>query len=340
MGTLNDMEKATPATNTRGIVLLISDLLSIADWPARAKEAGLTTIATHFITQSRFEHHKMSHLVDFIASKEGQHFQKNCLDLGIQIEHETHAMSDLLPRSHFKGAPDMFRMDKEGRRNPDFNFCAHSEAALSIICENAVSYAQDLMPTTRRYFFWIDDGCPMCHCRQCRIYSDSDQALMLENTMAQALRRHVDPAATLAHLAYLNTLPPPTQVKPDPGVFLEFAPFRRSWSHPLSQREARREQGLLTHGQHLELLDANLQLFGKESAQVLEYWLDVSLFSGHKQPPRKLPWNKEIFRDDVKTYHDHGVRHITSFGAFMDAQYIQLHGEPPLREYGAGLLAL
>jgi len=325
----------SPFFKTRGIVLLISDLLSLDDWPARAKRAGLTTVATHFITNPRFEHHTMQHLTNFVKSETGQRFREECAQLGLHVEHETHAMSDLLPRSLFKKDPTMFRMNEEDERTPQFNFCAHSRAGIATICENSVTYAEVLKPTTGRYFFWIDDARPMCRCPECRLYSDSDQALILENAVVNALRGHVDPGATLAHLAYANTMKPPIQVKPEPDVFLEFAPINRSWEHPLRQRDVKR--GSLTHGELLDMLDANLEIFGKDSAQVLEYWLDVSMFSGWKRPPKKLPWNREVFLDDLRTYCGRGIRHITSFGAFIDAQYIQLHGEPPIGDYGAAL---
>jgi hypothetical protein len=331
----HERDNPPPFFKTRGIVLLVSDLLSLEDWPARAKRAGLTTVATHFITNPRFEHHTMQHLIDFIKSETGQRFREECAKLGLHVEHETHAMSDLLPRSLFKKNPSMFRMNEEKERTPQFNFCAHSSAGIDTICENAVRYAEVLKPTTGRYFFWIDDARPMCRCPECRLYSDSDQALILENAVVNALRRHVDPGATLAHLAYVNTMEPPIQVKPESGLFLEFAPINRTWEHPLRQREVKR--GSLTHGQLLDMLDANLEIFGKDGAQVLEYWLDVSMFSGWKRPPKKLQWNREVFLDDLHTYGDRGIHHITSFGAFIDAQYIRLHGEPPIDEYGAGL---
>jgi len=327
--------EAPPFFKTRGIVLLISDLLSLKDWPGRAKRAGLTTIATHFITNTRFKHHKTADLVDFVKSERGQRFREECARLGIHVEHELHAISDLLPRALFEKGPSMFRMNEEGRRTPDFNFCAHSKSAVATICENAVKYAEVLKPTTGRYFYWIDDAGPMCHCPGCRVYSASDQALILENAVVAALRRHVVPDGTLSHLAYANTLNAPVQVKPEPGVFLEFAPIQRSWSHPLSQRDVKR--GPLTHGQQLDLLDANLEVFGKDSAQVLEYWLDASMFSGWKRPPKKVPWNREVFLDDLNTYGKRGIRHITTFGAFLDARYSELHGEPPVNEYGKGL---
>jgi len=311
---------------TRGIVLVVRDL-STLDWPGRAKRAGLTTIATHI-----FPHE----VAAFVQTAEGRAFLDGCRKLGIQVEHELHAMSDLLPRSLFDKDPAMFPMNEQGDRVRAFNLCIHSESAVRLACENAVKYARLLRPTTGRYFYWIDDGQPMCRCAKCRGLSDSDQALVLENRMLAALRE-ADPRATLAHLAYARTLPPPRAVKPGPGVFLEFAPISRRYDRPLSDRQARPPGGP-SHGELLDLLDANLEVFGREGAQALEYWLDLSRFSGWKRENvRKLPWNADVFAGDVGTYAGRGIRHLTSFGAWLDGDYVKRFGEPPVDEYGAAM---
>ena len=311
---------------TRGIVLVVRDL-STLDWPGRAKRAGLTTIATHI-----FPHE----VVTFVQTSEGRTFLEGCRKLGIQVEHELHAMSDLLPRSLFDKDPAMFPMNEQGDRVRAFNLCIHSENAVRLVCENAVKYARLLRPTTGRYFYWIDDGQPMCRCGKCRGLSDSDQALVLENRMLAALRE-ADPRATLAHLAYARTLPPPRAVKPSPGVFLEVAPISRRYDRPLSDRQARPPAGP-SHGELLDLLDANLEVFGRQGAQALEYWLDLSRFSGwRRENVRKLPWNAEVFADDVGTYAKRGIRHLTSFGAWLDGDYVKRFGEPPVDEYGAAM---
>ena len=88
----------------------------------------------------------------------------------------------------------------------------------------------------------------------------------------------------------------------------------------------------------LAALDANLQVFPRDTAQVLEYWLDVSRFSGWKRPGVKLPWNKEVFLADVETYRQRGIRHITSFAAWIDADYRQRFNDLSfIAEYGEGL---
>ncbi len=321
--TRSGREGPEPFFKTRGVVLTTPDL-STLDWPRRAAQAGLTTIGTHVMPGD---------VSKFIQTDKGREFLTQCKERGLEVEHELHAMSDLLPRDLFEKDPSMYRMNEQGQRGPDFNCCVHSSEAVAVICENIVKCAEILRSTTGRYFYWTDDGRPMCRCSRCRVYSDSEQALILENEMLRALRK-VDARATLAHLAYARTLEAPVQVKPASGIFLEFAPIGRTWSEPIGHRDAKEGQ----HGRYLDRLDANLEVFGRENAQVLEYWLDVSLFSSWKrEAKKKLPWRKEVFLQDIATYAARGIRHVTSFAVYMDADYVRQYGEPPIDEYGEGL---
>ena len=321
-----------PHFTTRGLVLSVEDL-STLDWPTKAKEAGLTTIATH-VTPSQ--------VAAFIQSPKGQAFLKQCNELGLEVEHELHAMNDLVPRDLFTEDSTMFRMNEEGRRVADFNLCVHSEKALATASKNARKYAAILKPTTGRYFYWIDDAKPMCYCDQCSRYSDSEQALILENRLIKELKS-IDPDATLAHLAYINTMIAPKKVKPEPGIFLEFAPIQRSWKTSLADTAAKVERAdylsaTQTHADILKLLDDNLKVFGKENAQVLEYWLDVSQFSNWKRPAVKLPWNEDVFAKDIDLYAKRGIRKITTFAVYVDSAYINTYGDTRfVQEYGEGL---
>jgi hypothetical protein len=305
---------------TRGLVLEPGDL-TLSDWPQRAKAAGLTTLA---LSPNPEE------LAAFVKSQEGERFLEACRGLGLEVEYELHAGRSLLPRELFDRSPELFRMNDAGERTPDYNLCVHSEHALEFAGERAVTLALTLRPTTGRYFYWGDDGQPWCRCPQCRGLSDSDQALLLENRLLKALRRD-DPRARVAHLAYLGTLSPPQQVTPAPGVFLEYAPIRRSYDRPYAAQTGPEAPD------PLDLLDANLEVFDRESAQALEYWLDVSRYSGWQRPAVKLPWNRDAFRADVQTYRARGLRHLTSFAVWIDADYLATHGDPPLAEYGEAL---
>jgi hypothetical protein len=325
-----DERDAAPFFSTRGIILRTDDdLITWGDhWPRVAAEAGLTTIATHMFPEP---------VVAYLQSDKGARFREDCKRLGLNLEHELHSMEALLPRDLYDRAPEMFRMDDQGNRVRQYNLCVHSQEAIDIVCRNAVKFATILAPTTSRHFFWIDDGRPMCRCPKCRELSDSDQALLLENAMIKALRAG-DPKASLAHLAYANTISAPTAIRPEPGIFLEFAPIRRRFDQPLKNAEARQNAGSMSHGETIEKLDENLAVFDKSTTQALDYWLDVSWFSRWKRPAVKLPWNRDVFRSDLETYGSRGIRNITSFAVFVDADYVRRFGEPTfVEEYGDDL---
>ncbi len=316
----NRADAAEPFFLTRGVVVVLGDLRTL-DWPERARRAGLTTVSTHI-----FPHE----VAAYIQSEDGQQFLEQCRRAGVQVEHELHAMSDLLPRALFDKAPAMFPMNEKGDRVRDYNLCVHSPDALDVVRGNARKYTKILRSTTGRYFYWIDDGQPMCRCPKCRGLSDSDQALLLEHAVLDAIRE-VDPRATLAHLAYARTMAAPTQVKPKPGMFLEYAPIERRYDIPFVRDAAQ--------GRLLESLDANLEWFGRDGAQALEYWLDLSRFSDWKRENvRRLPWHDDVFLADLDLYAKRGVRHVTTFAAWIDGDYVRRFGDPPLDKYGAGLL--
>ncbi|HNQ87971.1 MAG TPA: DUF4838 domain-containing protein [Verrucomicrobiota bacterium] len=321
---LPDAEPAGPeAFRTRGVVLVPEDVPD-ADWPARAARAGLTTIALHHGTSTET-------VASFIESARGQEFLDECARLGLHVEYELHAMRDLLPRHLFGRHPEWFRMDEQGKRTPDANLCVSSELALEIVAANALRLARRLRPTTNRYFFWGDDGLPWCRCPRCGGFSDSEQALLLENRIAGELRK-LDPGAALAHLAYANTLTPPSNVKPAPGVFLEFAPIHRRYDVPYARQTGPEAKDALS------ALSANLAVFPRATAQVLEYWLDVSRFSQWKRPAVELPWDERVLADDAETYTEMGIRHMTTFAVWIDADYLKRFGEPAaIKNYGEAL---
>ena len=317
---------ATQSNNfkTRGVVLIPADL-SLADWPERAAKAGLTTIALHHGDSPQ-------KVVEFIQSPSGKRFLKECERLRLNVEYELHAMRELLPRSLFASEPAAFRMNEKGVRTPDANLCINSSHALEIVASNAVTLARQLKPATGRFFFWGDDGAPWCRCTKCCDLSDSDQALVMENTLIRELRRTVDPKAQLAHLAYANTLAAPTRIRPEPGVFLEFAPINRRYDLPYEQQKSPEAKDALLS------LESNLRVFPADTAQVLEYWLDVSRFSKWQRPAVQLPLRADLVSADARAYANLGIRHITTFAVWIDADYVKRFGEPAaIQEYGRAL---
>lgn len=318
-----DVESSSkkPFLLTRGVMLQPVDL-TLRDWPQRAKRADLTTIELQPFPKL---------VMDFVRSEEGQKFLEKCKMLGLQVEYELHAMRELLPRELFNTDPSLYRMDEHGVRTPDANLCVSSEGALEIISRNALSISKVLHPTTGRYFFWGDDAQPYCHCPECGGLSESEQSLIVENRILETLHK-MDPKAKVAHLAYARTLQPPKKIKPKRGIFLEYAPIQRRYDIPLASKDDRNQC------RHLDLLDANLEFFGSDDAQVLEYWLDSSRFSGWKKPAVKVPFDSKVLASDLETYSSRGIRHITTHAVWIDAEYVEKYGDPPIGEYGSALL--
>ncbi len=311
--------------DARGLVLIPPDF-TLPDWPERLAGAGLNLLGLH-VTGG-----PPSELTAFLATDAGQAMLARCRSLGLDIEYELHALAELLPRALFEREPELFRMDENGNRAADCNLCPSNPQALRIVGENAVALSRILTPTTHRYYLWSDDGRPWCHCPQCAGLNDADQALLTTNALLGALRTW-DPQARVAGLVYHRTLSPPTQVQPAPGVFLEFAPIERRWDRPLTDRS------IEAHARLLDALDAAIEVYGvDEHSQVLEYWMDASRHSGWKRPATRIPWHPEVLAADLEHYAVKGFRRVTSFGCYLDQEYVNLHGEPPVADYGAALL--
>jgi hypothetical protein len=245
-------------------------------------------------------------------------------------EFELHAMHWLLPRERYAEHPDWFRMDRHGERQPDANLCPSHPEALATVASRAVELAERLPPSTDRYYFWPDDDGGWCHCDQCRSLTPSDQQVIVMNAILAALRT-ARPDARLSCLAYLSCLAPPTSVAPAQGLFLEYAPIRRCYRHPLS------DPCCALNREHAAGLPGLLSTFGTDGAQVLEYWLDASMFSGWRRPARPVLFDLGVLKADLAFYARHGFRSATTFGVYLDAYYFATHGTPPVIEYGQAL---
>ena len=218
-------------------------------------------------------------------------------------------------------------MNEEGERTPKLNFCASNEEALDFVAKRAAEAASKLYRSTHRYFFWLDDAHDaFCHCPKCSQYSASDQQMIIMNRMLKEIRK-IDPEATLAYLAYFETLTPPEKIKPDEGIFLEYAPIDRD--HHTSLAEAGNEKNT-SQNQYIKEL---IQTFGADTAKVLDYWLDNSLFSNWTKPPKPLVADEKVIQADFDYYSDLGFKDISCFACYLGADYVELHGEPDIKAF-------
>ena len=307
--------------DNRGIVILIEDFID--EWYDWAMEAELTSVGLHKIAvPGSSSINELLIQLDADCRKRIGKFEY----AGIAVEFELHSLEWLLPRKHFDSQPDLFRYHN-GRRTADMNCCVSNPAALDIISERAFELAKNLRQTSHKYYFWTDDAInSFCGCDKCLNLSGADQNMMMVNAMLRGVKAY-DSKAEMSYLAYASALTVP-EVKADNGVFLEFAPMDRNHGKPLNSPDEERGQN------YIRILDNLLKIFPTDKTQVLEYWLDGALYSGYKYPPVKIPPFQNVMEADVKYYTSLGINTVKSFGSYISAEYLRLHGKPPVADYG------
>jgi len=139
------------------------------------------------------------------------------------IQFGGHHLPSLLPRELFADHPDWFPF-RNGERNPRYNLCTSSEGAV-VALRTAAHAFFERFPGAGVYHLWADDirSGGWCECDRCAALLPSDQALRATNVLASVLAE-VAPGASIAHLAYHDTIEPPTAVQPAPNVVALYAP--------------------------------------------------------------------------------------------------------------------
>ena len=304
--------RMTPASERRGVVVYPGDLTSLGreEWAKRFKQGGINTLGLHAATSND----PIDSLEAFIRSEAGRDFLRLCEEKGVAVEYELHALETLLPRSLFAEHPEYFRMDEDGERVADYNLCFSSAEAVEAMRPQLERLLEWMRPSSHRYFLWPDDKQGRyCHCPACSGMTPSEQTLLFENRLL-ALLREYDPQATLAHLAYHETLPAPRKVRAGDGLFLEYAPILRDYADPLPPEQ-------------LEALKGNLLAFPPQTQHILEYWLDESMNARWKRDERPLlHFDPAQCARDVTLYRDLGAVSITNFATWLDGAYAAQHG--------------
>ena len=289
-------------------------------WIRRLSSCGIPTIALHPVGGKHADR-SLEELLQKMESPRFRGLLDEAANAGLSIEYEMHAMRFLLPAGLFPSHPEWFRMTPDGNRAPDWNCCASNEEGLNYLAERAAWLVKQLYRSTNRYFLWLDDvRHSECSCPECRRLSPSDQQLRILNHILRRLKKD-NPEASLCYLAYCECLEAPQVIQPEPGIFLEYAPFERDFHRPLADDpQSAAIRGLLN-------------LFGAETAKALDYWYDNSLFSGWKKPPKPFAADKEVLKADFAFYRAAGFRDISSFACFLGEDFEALYGEPDISSF-------
>lgn len=293
-------------------------------WIDRLADAGVETIGIHPVGGSRAAE-SLTELLCRIETKEYRDLIDYAHNRGLTVEYELHAAGYLMPRNLFREHPEYFRMDENGERTADYNFCLGSEEGMDLVAQRAAELALSLYGTSHRFYFWMDDGHRLhCHCPRCRDLSASDQQLLVLKRMLREIRKHI-PDATMAYLAYMDTVVPPEKAVVDDGIFLEYAPFEKyTASTECAAELIAREYAMIA-----PLMAA----FGGEVRKVLEYWYDNSLYSKWTKPPRPFTLNAEAMRSDIARYRRDGFNYISTFACYLGEDYEALYGEVDVEHF-------
>ena len=302
----------------RQIGVVIDPLELDEKWVGRVLEGGIDLLGLH-------PHPKESSpegIAAWYEDARNLRLLEKLRNAGVQVEWEVHALSWLLPRSLFEAHPEYFRMNEEGQRTPDHNLCCSNAEALEAVRQNAALLAKRMPSDTHRYHFWLDDVSQCrCRCPKCEGLTAADQALTVYNAILEGIRR-TDSQAKQCYLAYHDANTAPVSVRPAEGIYLEYAPFMRDHHRPLADPESQKNEA------EIKALPALLECFGPEDAQALDYWLDNSLFSGWKKPPKEFHLEQDVLRKDAEYYRQLGFEWITTFACFLGKDYTDLYPEP------------
>lgn len=197
---------------------------------------------------------------------------------GIRLQFGGHHLPGLLPRELFAVHPDWFPM-RNGERNPRYNLCTSSPGATAHVRVAARAFFERFRGADV-YHLWADDirGGGWCDCPDCKDLTPSDQALRATNLLAEVLEQ-VAPEAKIAHLAYHDTIEPPTGT-PRENVVALYAPRPRNYAFAINDETCPRNAR-----DHWELF-RGLKATFRDPARifVFEYYSDSILFKWMAPP--------------------------------------------------------
>ena len=287
-------------------------------WIDRLADAGINTLGIH-PEGGKDAPQTLERLLSLLKMPEYRALIDYAHSRGLDVEYECHAAGYLMDKSLFADRPEYFRMNSDGVRTPDWNFCVSNPDALALFARRAAELALALYGSSKNFYFWMDDGRGIhCHCPKCRALSPSDQQYIALHAALDEIRQHI-PDARMAYLAYIDTITPPTFSHSNSGLFLEYAPFEKY--------TAKGEDSAVRIEREREMIAPLLDYFGRDDAKVLEYWYDNSLFSRWKKPPARFVLNAEAMAQDIRDYREMGFDRISTFACFLGEDYEELYGE-------------
>lgn len=227
--------------------------------------------------------------------RDGEEIVAEAKKRGMTLQFGGHHLPSLLPRDLFAEHPDWFPL-RAGERNARYNLCTSSSGARDHIRQSARDFFQRFAGADV-YHLWADDirGGGWCECSECARLSPSDQALRATNLLADVLAE-VAPGASIAHLAYHDTIEPPSE-KPRENVVALYAPRSRNYAYAIDDKDCPRNAR-----DHWEPFQGLRRTFG-DSKRIFafEYYSDAILFKW------MAPTLFDVLPADARAYAKAGI---------------------------------
>jgi hypothetical protein len=227
---------------------------------------------------------------------DGAEIRKAAAERGIALQFGGHHLPALLRRELFTEHPGWFPFRK-GARDARYNLCTSSSDGIAEVRARASEFFARFAGASV-YHLWADDilGGGWCSCPACAELSPSDQALRATNVLAEVLAK-ADPAASIAHLAYHDTIAPPERFEPAPNVTALYAPRNRNYAFAIDDPASAR------NAEHLaELRGLGRTFAGRADAlAAFEYYSDSILYKWLAPP------NLAVMPADAAAYRAAGV---------------------------------
>lgn len=248
------------------------------------------------------------------ADPGGLLLEDEALHLGVPFAvggHVGHGFAHWMPRRLMAQRRELCRMDSQGRRTPDGNFCTADPEALGRAI-GELTLLLDRHPRARLLQAFPDDvlGGSWCHCPRCRDRSAAEQYATLVAAAAGALSAR-RPGAQVGFLLYHDTLgdlPEPAgsgEAAFPPSVYALFAPRERCYAHAIDDDRCPRNR---FYWQHLvrasQVFSGRVDVFEYYGDTILWHYFNVAI-------PR-------VIAADLRAYRRLGVREVQAlaFGAY------------------------
>lgn len=141
----------------------------------------------------------------------------------------------------FTAHPDWFGKDDAGKRSKLQKrvFCTSNEQAVGFVTHGVLEYLNS-HPEIDVFELWPPDGAEWCACVACKALGEpQDRQALLVNHIQGAVDK-AKPGVRLEIIAYSKALQPPTRVKLDPRILVDYCPINQSFEVPINDPSSTR----------------------------------------------------------------------------------------------------